>query len=357
MTSTDPNGVSDRPAWECIPQCHNGAILVTTKNKLVGQKLTRGSCFIEVPTMELSASAEVFRKQLNGDFIESHPYEKLSEELGGLPLALAQAAAFMQTNSVTPEAYLGLVEESDATLTRLLGEQFKTLGRDSEILNSVTTTWTISFGYTQRTCPLAADLLSRMAILKRQGIPEALIHEDSVDRLDLTKAIGLLSAFSFVSAIETNEIFGMHRSIHLAIRVWVRLNGTFDRWAVSCLVLISQRFPRATLDTYQIEKICDQYLRNCRSVFVYMQLLPTSNVCAADLARKLAGLLMVHRHFKAAHHVAAYAFRHYDKVLGIDHFRTISSMYLLASILSAQHRSEKIEILLQKYLKDKRQQP
>ncbi|MCJ1383288.1 hypothetical protein MMC17_006401 [Xylographa soralifera] len=353
-TTTDFHTVSNRPLGEYIAQCHHGAILVTTRNKIVGQKLTRGSCLIEVSTMESCTPVEISRKQLKGGFIESHPYERLSEELGGLPLALAQVATFMQMNSITAEAYLGLITQSDAALTRLLGEQFETSGRDTEIPTSVTTTWAISFEYIQRTCALAAELLSRMAILERQSIPEALIHEDSVDRLDLTKALGILKAFSFVSANEAGDLFDMHRLIHLATRNWLRLTQKIDRWSVSCLVLISQRFPEMELENgYELNRTWDAYLSHSKTVLAHKQLLQASSVCAAELAYKMATVFYVRCKCEVAQIFAAQAFQDSTSILGDGAESTIISMQLLTCTLKAQRRFEDAETLLQQFLNDK----
>jgi hypothetical protein len=43
-----------------IPDCAHGAILVTTRNKIVGQKLTRGRCLIKVSSMNEAEFIELF---------------------------------------------------------------------------------------------------------------------------------------------------------------------------------------------------------------------------------------------------------------------------------------------------------
>jgi hypothetical protein len=56
------SGVAEAiPLRKYIPDCSHGAILVTTRNKIVGQKLTRGRCLIKVSPMNEIESIELFR--------------------------------------------------------------------------------------------------------------------------------------------------------------------------------------------------------------------------------------------------------------------------------------------------------
>ena len=58
--------------------------------------------------MNEEESVELFRKKLQGEYLETDKLDELTRELEGLPLALAQAAAFIQMNSLTVHFYLKL---------------------------------------------------------------------------------------------------------------------------------------------------------------------------------------------------------------------------------------------------------
>ena len=47
--------------------------------------------------------------------------------------------------------------------------------------------------------PRAADILSLMAVLDRQGVPRALIEREDERKTELMTAIGTLQAFSLIS--------------------------------------------------------------------------------------------------------------------------------------------------------------
>jgi hypothetical protein len=177
-TIADSQAVEAIPLSKYIPECSHGAILVTTRNKIVGQKLARGRCLIKVLPMNKEESVELFRKQFQGERLNTDKLDELTRELKGLPLALAQAAAFIQMNSLTFDACLKMYKENDETKTKLLSERFEAPGRDSDVPDPVIATFRISFEHIKRTTPHAARILSLMALLDRQGILESLIQGD-----------------------------------------------------------------------------------------------------------------------------------------------------------------------------------
>ena len=81
-----------------------------------------------------------------------------------------------------------MYNESEAARIELLSEDFEDLARDPETTNRVATTWVISFDQIRQSDILAANLLSFMACLDRQGIPRALLP--STDN-----SVGLSNAF------------------------------------------------------------------------------------------------------------------------------------------------------------------
>jgi hypothetical protein len=76
-----------------IPICSHGAILVTTRNKQAGMKLTRGRSLIEVGPMNQEVSDQLIKKRLEGDDIDATQASLLSSRLEHPPIALVQAVA------------------------------------------------------------------------------------------------------------------------------------------------------------------------------------------------------------------------------------------------------------------------
>jgi tetratricopeptide (TPR) repeat protein len=339
-TIADSKAVEAIPLSKYIPECSHGAILVTTRTKIVGQKLARGRCLIKVLPMNKEESVELFRKQFHEECLDTDKLDELTRELEGLPLALAQAAAFIQMNSLTFSTYLKLYKENDEMKTKLLSERFEAPGRDSEVPNPVIATFMISFEHIKRTTHQAARILSLMALLDRQGIPESLIQGEAANRLELEKALGTLKAFSLISTNEANDAFDMHRLVHLATRNWLRLIGEFDSWAISCLKTMSEEFPSGeygTLDT------CDLYLPHAKAALSYMQLSSANDVDRAHLAYRMSRHLYNRGSYSVANTLAEQALGLCEKVLGKEHLDTLTSMSNLALVLDRQGKYEEAE--------------
>ena len=346
-TIADSQAVEAIPLSKYIPECSHGAILVTTRTKIVGQKMARSRCLIKVLPMNKEESVELFRKQFQGERLDTNKLGEVTRELEGLPLALSQAAAFIQMNSITFDAYLKLYKENDEMKTKLLSERFEAPGRDLEVPNPVIATFMISFEHIKRTTPQAARILSLMALLDRQGIPKPLIQGEAVDQMELVKALGTLKAFSLISSNEADDIFDMHRLVHLATRNWLRLSSEFDSWAIFCLKLMSKEFPSGeygTMDT------CELYLPHARAALSYKQLSSANDVYQAHLTYRMSRYLQHRGHYNAANTLAEQALALCEKILGKEHPDTLASMSNLAGVLDSQGKYGEAEEMNQQTL-------
>ncbi|KAL2199927.1 P-loop containing nucleoside triphosphate hydrolase protein [Corynascus similis CBS 632.67] len=233
-----------------IPECAHGSILVTTGNKEVGSRLTRSGRLIDVKKMDDSESKELLEKKLEEDRIDPSDLSTLSSRLEHLPLALVQAAAFMQEKSVPISRYLELLDNSDQDLVDLLSQDFETIGRDSETPRAVAETWILSFDQIQRQNTFAGELLSLMGLLDRHAIPLEFLSSYSKQQseqqargeVQLTEALGVLKAFSFVVE-EKNHGVDMHRLVQLVTRKWLVKKGRMRRFAGRALLAVSHCYP------------------------------------------------------------------------------------------------------------------
>lgn len=83
----------DRALKHYIPDCSHGAVLITTRNKKVGIRLTQGQIPIEAVDMDKEESQALMRTKIGDKGVSPESLDKLSERLEHLPLAMAQAAA------------------------------------------------------------------------------------------------------------------------------------------------------------------------------------------------------------------------------------------------------------------------
>ncbi|KAF5589649.1 gamma-glutamylputrescine oxidoreductase [Fusarium subglutinans] len=225
-----------------LPTCPQGKLLVTTRNRQVAVRVTKGRCFIEIPRMTESEAHELLGGHLG--FLRPHVNDlsTLASKLEYLPLILVQAASFIKENDISISEYLSLLE-TDKNMIELLDEDFETDGRYPDSLRTVTKTWAISFQQIRRQNKLASDLLSIMSMFDHQHIPEDFLvsyvslfygQEKTLERL---RAIGLLKAFSFVSSGEDNSI-AMHRLIQLVMREWLIREDTIEHFLCMAVLAI-----------------------------------------------------------------------------------------------------------------------
>jgi hypothetical protein len=149
----------------------------------------------------------------------------LVQELDGVPLALVQAAAYINEQSITAEEYLDLYYSSESSKINLLSGDFEDIVRETQdTKNPIAATWVISFESIKKRDPLAPTILSKMRIMDAQAIPVSLL--ETSDRLEDAKALGTLQAFSMIteSKVEPSQkdkkkkSFDLHRLVCLSMQ-------------------------------------------------------------------------------------------------------------------------------------------
>ncbi|UKZ79213.1 hypothetical protein TrVFT333_006963 [Trichoderma virens FT-333] len=128
-----------------LSDCSQGSLLITTRNKQAAIKLTKGEPPIKMGRLDKENCRALLRTRLEGIAATDTDLSTLSDRLEHLPLALVQAAAFVQENIITVQDYFELQDNSDQSLVDLLIEEFEIVGRDLETPRAVAQTWMISF--------------------------------------------------------------------------------------------------------------------------------------------------------------------------------------------------------------------
>ena len=335
-----------------VPECPNGAILVTTRNLQAGVRLTKGKRPIEVRKMGEDETQRLLRTRLDGINITPDESSALSSRLEHLPLALVQAAAFIQENATTISEYLRLLERSDQHLVDLLSEEFETfetVGRDSETPRAVAETWICSFEQIQRQNVLASELLSLMSLFDRQAIPlEFLSHygeqqnREPRGAIQLTKALGVLKGFSFL-AEDRNRRFDMHRLVQLVTRKWLIKRGKMSGFAEQALIAVSQAYPDGS---YENRAICSAYLPHAYSVLGFEGSgSRDERLARASLLHCAAGFFLYQGQWKDTERFLAEAKGLRQGELGEEHPSTLACMAKLASTYRKQGRWKEAEEL------------
>ena len=194
---------------------------------------------IDVLLMEEEDAKTLLRELLPNDKSSEDDTIALVETLERLPLAITQAAAYISVRKMmTIAKYLAYARQNEEILLADMGD----LRRDPSVPSSVLVTWQISFDQIKKSFPAAAELLSLMSVLDRQGIPEFLLCKDN-NRLALEDALAPLNDFALIASEANGECFGMHRLVQLATRTWLHIHGEITKWQEEAVRLLSEFFP------------------------------------------------------------------------------------------------------------------
>jgi Domain of unknown function (DUF4062)/Tetratricopeptide repeat len=147
-----------------VPPAGHGRVLITSRDQIwpPGRAL-------DVPVLDPEVAAE-FLVGRTGDQDRKAALE-LAGEVGGLPLALEQAGAYVQATTGSLEGYLGSFRQRrDDLLAR---------GEPTGYDKTVATTWSLALRRLEESAPSAAGLLRLLACLAPEPVPLALLLADA----------------------------------------------------------------------------------------------------------------------------------------------------------------------------------
>lgn len=322
-----------------IPHNSYGSIIITTRDARVGRKLANGEEPIPVSHMTMQEAKVMMRSRVSESYCESD-LERTLHSLGFLPLAITQAAAFVTETQITLSKYLDLLEADDSSV---LSKEFDDWRRDFETANSVIQTWKLSFDQIRRQSPRAADILSLMAVLDRQGLHSFLLRNPKEPEAEFLTALGILQSFSLVSTKKGGRVFEMHRLVQLATQSWLYLQGTLNKLQEQALNLMSERFP---LPLFENWATCEILSPHAHAVLCCTFELESCILQYAKLLNNLGRYEHAQGLYEAAHKNILKAFEERERILGMEHPDTLTSLSDLAAIFEQQGKyaaAEKME--------------
>jgi hypothetical protein len=145
-----------------LPPAGHGHVIVTSQDP----RWPAGQA-VEVPMLDVDVAAEFLVNRTGA--ADRSPARDLARELGGLPLALEQAAAYMEATGLGLAQYLGRIRQHRAALLAR-GEP---LGYDKR----VTTTWSLAFGRLEQSAPSSVGLLRLLACCAPEAVPLSLLFQ------------------------------------------------------------------------------------------------------------------------------------------------------------------------------------
>jgi hypothetical protein len=265
------------PLIRYLPRGSHGQILLTTMDAHLGKQLANDRAKpITISPFERADAVLLLRSKISeDDEVNQSNAAQLVEALDYLPLAITQAAAYLDQTDMTVARYLQLLKDGKTDIFDLLRGNIHDISRDYEIQNSVFQTWKISFDQISNQFPRSAELLVLMAILDRHAIQADLLQPSANSDLNFIAAIQKLKAFSLIdeevkkisvlkaaSSVSVNQfswiseetrMFSMHRLVQLSVRKWLEHRGTLHSWREAALGAVSKLCPSVDVAYWNVE--------------------------------------------------------------------------------------------------------
>jgi tetratricopeptide (TPR) repeat protein len=259
--------------------------------------------------------------------------DELCAELGHLPLAVEQAAAYLAQNPLlTPRSYLDLLRDDPAGMLRRGAVGVTHAER------TVARTWRVAMDRVAEREPLAAEVLRILAWYAPDKIPAGLL--DDVDEpAALADAIGSLNAYSMVKVDAGSRSLAVHR----LVQSLARTPDADDPHRTPDLVLEARSYATASL--LAAVQPCQWQdpatWPTGHTMLPHMDAVARHTPPEADTTRTArllnhAGVFLVSQGLaaRASAHLRR-ALAHHERTLGPDHLDTVACRHNLAGAYEA----------------------
>jgi len=338
-----------------LPAGGQGHIVLTTRSQVTGNIARR----IDVERMETEEGTLflLHRAGLLEDTtldaiaeVERARTRELVEEVGGLPLALDQAGAFIEETQCGLADYLQLYRTRQAEVLKRRGRLV------TDHPDSVATTWSLSFEKVEHANPVAADLLRLCAFLDPDAIPEELITKGASELgpilkvvadepIRLNEAIADVRTYSLLRR-NPDHTLTIHRLVQAVLKQGMN-TSTQRRWAERAVRAVNQAFPEVDYDTWLQ---CQHYMPQVQACAALIDQWNMTFEEAAQLLIQAGNYLYESAQYTQAEPLCQRALDIREKILGPEHRDTATTLNQLAVLYWRQGKYEQAEPLLQRAL-------
>jgi len=340
-----------------IPLARKGHILLTTIAQSTGMTAQR----FELENMQPDEGALFLLRRAriigqdalldNASADDRTNAHKIVQALDGLPLAIDQAAAYIEERRCSLAVYLDLYQKRSLELLKRRGRFV------SNHPQPVATTWSLSFKMVQQANPAAVELLHLCAFLHPDAIPEEIITEGAPDLgsvlqsmasdpFDLNEAIGDLLGFSLVHRDPTAKTLSIHRLVQAVLKDGMD-ESTQQMWAERTVRAVNRTFPNVEFKKWPH---CQRYLLHAQACATYIE---QWNMAFPEAARLLsqAGIYLRERaQYKQAEPLLTRALTIQENIDGPKHPDVAITLNNLALLYQEQGQYEQAEPLIRRAL-------
>ena len=342
-----------------LPSTSGGHILITTRASDIQQIAIR----LEVETLNEEQGATLLLRRAsllaaNGPLTEV-PEELrkqallLSRELGGLPLALDQAGAYLAATGIGVQKYRQLYQDWYLELVK----EYPSLVVDYP--DSVVTTWSLSFTRVEEKNPAAADLLRICAYLAPDAIPETILTRSAnvlgdvlspvvADPVLFGQAIEVLRAYSLIKRDPQIETLTVHQLVQAIVREQIGNEDATLLWQQRAMQAVVTARPDVA-DVAQWDA-CEQWVPHALLCATWIIQEQVNELDAALLLNQAGYYLRERGRYSDAQPLYERALAIREQMLGEQHPSTATSLNNLAELYGAQGKYVEAEPLYERAL-------
>jgi serine/threonine protein kinase/tetratricopeptide (TPR) repeat protein len=332
---------ADEPDVLCdlFPEGGRGHLLLTSRQcgignriqqilKIEGMDLENGALFLLRRTRRIAWDAPLEAAAVS----DIEQAKKIVDDMHGLPLALDQAAAFVDENASSFEEYRKLYQSYGDELRRERGFQ------RGDYPESVATTWLISFRKVEESNRAAADLLKFCAFLGPDAIPEEIftagpthlgeyLGPAAANPRKFLEAIKEARRYSLLDRNPDAKILHIHRLVQLVQIDW--MDKTERRcWAERVIHVMDQSFPKPIFERWTS---CDRLIIHALTAADHVDHWDFQFPAVIRMLGHTAAFLMARGQHAPMERLAERALEVAERTLGSDHLVTLGSRDVLAS--------------------------
>ena len=323
-----------------LPDGTGGHVLITSRNpdwSTIGTQL-------RVEVWERDESIAFLKRRADLDQQEDANAGELADELGDLPLALEQAAAYIETRHITVTEYLELYRERRKALLNRMKPP-------ADYPDTVATTWLMAFEAIKDVA-LASEILFFSSVMAPDLIPKDLVkqalavdpddhnkEDRSIDELDFHDAIDALCSYSLITP--DTDTFSIHRLVQLAAMDRMGSEAKVSYRQDSILRALLILFPEEGYNTPSSWPQCAKLLPHAEKIIEKSD----ASVSMAILIGRIGNYYHGCAFYAEAEPLYRRALEIVEEQLGPEHPSVPTSLNNLAALLEAQGKYGEAEPL------------
>jgi tetratricopeptide (TPR) repeat protein len=194
--------------------------LTTGRHLITSRRATgwhRVATLMPLATLPPDAAVDMLSRIIDPADDDPHEaiLERLATELGNLPLALEQAAAYIRYTAITPDAYLDRLQRYPARM--FATSALSGAAGEADDQRTIARIWQLSLQALYGEEPMTGEILRILAWLGPDPIPRDLAYELHADPLTVDDALALLQAYSMIT-LDARSIT-IHRLVQAVARI------------------------------------------------------------------------------------------------------------------------------------------